>query len=119
MVSLCPKVGFAGGFRPALRRRAAPWKLIPGRPTRAWEVKTVKKMTRRGLLGSASAAWATALIGRPAHAAAEFDFKLGVNTPDSHPLTVRLTEAAKEAGARSSGRLNVTVFSNSQLGGDP
>jgi len=79
----------------------------------------VKKMTRRGLLGSASAAWATALIGRPAHAAAEFDFKLGVNTPDSHPLTVRLTEAAKEAGARSSGRLNVTVFSNSQLGGDP
>jgi TRAP-type transport system periplasmic protein len=79
----------------------------------------VKKMTRRGLLGSASAAWATALIGRPARAAAEFDFKLGVNTPDSHPLTVRLTEAAKEAGARSSGRLNVTVFSNSQLGGDP
>jgi TRAP-type transport system periplasmic protein len=78
----------------------------------------VQKMTRRGLLGSASATWATALMGKPARAA-EFDFKLGVNTPDSHPLTVRLTEAAKEAGARSSGRLNVTVFSNSQLGGDP
>jgi len=78
----------------------------------------VQKTTRRGLLGSASAVWATALMGKPAHAA-EFDFKLGVNTPDSHPLTVRLTEAAKEAGTRSSGRLNVTVFSNSQLGGDP
>src|SRR5260221_3872591 len=76
-------------------------------------------MTRRGLLGSASAAWATALIGRPAHAAAEFDFKLGVNTPDSHPLTLRLMEAAQAIGAQSSGRLNVTVFANSQLGGDP
>jgi tripartite ATP-independent transporter DctP family solute receptor len=76
-------------------------------------------MTRRGLLGSASAACATAILGKPASAAAEFDFKLGVNTPDSHPLTIRLTEAAKDAAARSSGRLAVTVFSNSQLGGDP
>jgi len=76
-------------------------------------------MTRRVLLGWACVASATALLAKPAKAAAEFDFKLGVNTPDTHPLTLRLTEAAKEAGARSSGRLNVTVFSNSQLGGDP
>jgi TRAP-type C4-dicarboxylate transport system substrate-binding protein len=54
-----------------------------------------------------------------AKAAAEFEFKLGVNTPDTHPLTVRLTEAAKDIAARSSGRLVVTVFSNRQLGGDP
>ena len=52
-------------------------------------------------------------------AAAEFEFKLGVNTPDTHPLTLRLIEAAKSIGAQSSGRLNVTVFPNSQLGGDP
>src|SRR5450432_367091 len=80
---------------------------------------TTMKITRRGLLGSASAAWATAVIGKPASAAAEFEFKLGVNTPDTHPLTIRLTEAAKAIGAQSSGRLNVTVFPNSQLGGDP
>jgi tripartite ATP-independent transporter DctP family solute receptor len=79
----------------------------------------MKKMTRRGLLGAASAGWATAMLGQKAKAAAEFDFKLGVNTPDDHPLTRRLVEAAKEAGTRSSGRLNVTVFPNSQLGGDP
>jgi tripartite ATP-independent transporter DctP family solute receptor len=79
----------------------------------------MKKMTRRGLLGAASAAWATAILSQKAKAAAEFDFKLGVNTPDDHPLTRRLVEAAKEAGSRSSGRLNVAVFSNSQLGGDP
>ena len=77
------------------------------------------KMTRRGLLGAASAAWATTILGKPASAAAEFDFKLGVNTPDTHPLTLRLIEAAREIGTQSSGRLNVTVFPNSQLGGDP
>ncbi len=76
-------------------------------------------ITRRGLLGAASAAWASTILSKPANAAAEFDFKLGVNTPETHPLTIRLTEAAKAIGAQSSGRLNVTVFANSQLGGDP
>jgi TRAP-type transport system periplasmic protein len=77
------------------------------------------KMTRRGVLGAASAAWATGMLGKPARAAAEFEFKLGVNTPDTHPLTVRLIEAARAVGTQSGGRLNVTVFPNSQLGGDP
>lgn len=69
-------------------------------------------ITRRGLLGATSAAWATTVFTRPASAAAEFEFKLGVNTPDTHPLTVRLTEAARAIGTQSSGRLNVTVFPN-------
>jgi tripartite ATP-independent transporter DctP family solute receptor len=77
------------------------------------------KITRRDLLGSASAAGAAAIFSQPASAAAEFEFKLGVNTPDTHPLTLRLIEAATAIGAQSSGRLNVTVFPNSQLGGDP
>src|ERR1700682_3736110 len=77
------------------------------------------KIARRDLLGAASAAWASAVLNKPASASAEFEFKLGVNTPDTHPLTLRLTEAAHAIGAQSSGRLNVTVFSNSQLGGDP
>lgn len=76
-------------------------------------------MTRRGLLGTGSAAIAAAMLGKPALAATEFDFKLGVNTPETHPLTIRLTEAAKAVGAQSSGRVNITVFANSQLGGDP
>jgi TRAP-type transport system periplasmic protein len=77
------------------------------------------KLSRRAVIGTASAAWATTMLGRPARAAADFDFKLGVNTPDSHPLTIRLVEAAKAIAAQSAGRLNITVFSNSQLGGDP
>src|ERR1700743_3719664 len=77
------------------------------------------KMTRRGVLATASAGLSTTILGKKARAAAEFDFKLGVNTPESHPLTIRLVEAAKAAGAQSGGRLNITVFPNSQLGGDP
>ena len=77
-----------------------------------------RKITRRRLLGAASFACAATILGRPA-TAAEFEFKLGVNTPDTHPLTVRLTEAAREIGERTKGRMTVTVFPNSQLGGDP
>lgn len=78
-----------------------------------------KNMTRRRVLGTGSAALAATVFGKRAIAAAEFDFKLGVNTPETHPLTIRLAEAAKAVGAQSSGRLNITVFANSQLGGDP
>ncbi|WP_375709891.1 TRAP transporter substrate-binding protein [Bradyrhizobium sp. Ce-3] len=76
-------------------------------------------MTRRRVLGTGSAALAATVFGKRAIAAPEFDFKLGVNTPETHPLTIRLAEAAKAVGAQSSGRLNITVFANSQLGGDP
>ncbi len=76
------------------------------------------RITRRGVLGSAFAAGATTIIGKSA-AAAEFEFKLGANTADNHPLTLRLIEAAHTIGEESAGRLRVTVFPNSQLGGDP
>src|ERR1700689_5677994 len=77
------------------------------------------KMTPRAVLATASAGLATTVLGKKASAAAEFEFKLGVNTPEAHPLTIRLVEAAKAIGSQSGGRLNVTVFPNSQLGGDP
>jgi len=77
------------------------------------------KLTRRGLLGAASATWAATVLPKPASAGAEIEFKLGVNTPETHPLTIRLNEAAQAIGAQSSGRLNISVFANSQLGGDP
>ncbi|WP_349643970.1 TRAP transporter substrate-binding protein [Bradyrhizobium sp. LTSPM299] len=81
-------------------------------------MKTMK-MTRRTLLGVGSGAVAATMFGKQALAAAEFDFKLGVDTPETHPLTIRLMEAAKAVAAQSSGRVNITVFPNSQLGGDP
>ena len=63
------------------------------------------KMSRRRVLGAGSVAMAATMFGKPVLAAAEFDFKLGVNTPETHPLTIRLAEAAKAAGAPSGGRL--------------
>jgi tripartite ATP-independent transporter DctP family solute receptor len=77
------------------------------------------KMTRRGLLGAASGVAAATILGNRARAAAEFEFKLGTNTPDDHPLSIRANEAAKEIASRSAGRLSISVFTNSQLGGDP
>src|SRR6195952_1281564 len=76
-------------------------------------------VSRRKLIATASGMCAASVLPRRAMAAADFEFKLGVNTPDTHPLTLRLIEAAKAIGTQSSGRLNVTVFPNSQLGGDP
>jgi hypothetical protein len=73
------------------------------------------KITRRGLLGATSGALAATVLNKPASAVAEFEFKLGVNTPDAHPLTVRLTEAARAIGAQSSGRLNVTAASSAVI----
>jgi hypothetical protein len=52
-----------------------------------WETTKMKKITRRAPLGTASAACAAAILGKPVEAAAEFEFKPGVNTPGSHPLT--------------------------------
>src|ERR1700704_135511 len=75
--------------------------------------------TRRNFVAGAAGICAATVLTRRAMAAAEFEFKLGVNTPDTHPLTLRLIEAAKSIGVQSSGRLNITVFPNSQLGGDP
>src|SRR6201996_1993265 len=95
--------------------------VVTGRKDRAKRSgsEPTMKLTRRAVLGTASAAWATTILRQPARAAAEFEFKLGVNTPDSHPLTIRLVEASKAIATQSGGRLNIAVFSNSQLGGDP
>lgn len=66
----------------------------PGRPT-------IMKMSRRNLLGAASVGLATTILSRPSSAAAEFEFKLGANTADTHPLTVRLVEAARAISAHA------------------
>ncbi len=42
-------------------------------------------MTRRAVLEAASALGVSAVLAKPAKAAAEFDFKLGVNTPKPIP----------------------------------
>ncbi|SDV48655.1 TRAP transporter substrate-binding protein [Chitinasiproducens palmae] len=75
------------------------------------------------LQGTATAAVAaTGVLGAPwirRAQAAEFVYKLGHDLPASHPFNKRLLEAAEMIKRDSDGRLEIRLFPNNQLGGDP
>jgi tripartite ATP-independent transporter DctP family solute receptor len=50
--------------------------------------------------------------------AAEFEFKMGHSTPAAHPFHKRLLEVADRIAKESNGRMTLSVFPASQLGGD-
>jgi tripartite ATP-independent transporter DctP family solute receptor len=50
--------------------------------------------------------------------AADFTLKYANNAPLSHPLTIRVTEAAEAIRSESGGKIEVQVYPNGQLGGD-
>jgi tripartite ATP-independent transporter DctP family solute receptor len=54
---------------------------------------------------------------RWAHAA-EFVFKWGTDVPESHPLNVHARKAADAIRQETSGRFDLQLFPNNQLGGD-
>ena len=79
-------------------------------------------LSRRRLLVTASIATtgtmaAMAIGSRPARAA-DFSYKLATNLPVSHPMNIRLTEAAARIKAATGGALDISLFPNSQLGTD-
>jgi tripartite ATP-independent transporter DctP family solute receptor len=80
-----------------------------------------EKITRRRFVaGSAAAATAIAgvnILTRRAEAA-EFTYKYANNSPLTHPMTIRMTEAANKIKEESNGRLEIQIFPNNQLGGD-
>jgi tripartite ATP-independent transporter DctP family solute receptor len=78
------------------------------------------RLDRRTLLTTSAAAVATGwAIGRsrPAYAA-EFSFKAANNSPESHPLTIRMREAAANVLKESNGAVDIQIFPNNQLGSD-
>lgn len=79
------------------------------------------RLTRRSFVTTSAAGVATGwAIGgsSPARAAAEFNFKVANNSPESHPLTVRMREAAANVLRDSNGQVDIQVFPNNQLGSD-
>jgi tripartite ATP-independent transporter DctP family solute receptor len=72
------------------------------------------------LKGSASlaAVGAAGSWPRPARAA-EFTFKAANNNPETHPLTIRMREAAANTLKESNGAVDIQIFPNNQLGSDP
>jgi TRAP-type transport system periplasmic protein len=75
-------------------------------------------VTRRSLLTRGGAGIAAATILRWPASAAEFNFKCGSALPDGHPMAIRVREAMKLIKDESGGRLNMTLYTNSELGGD-
>lgn len=75
-------------------------------------------LTRRTLLGAASTFAVGAAFNIRQARAAEFEYKLGVNVPASHPLAIRAQEAADAIAKESDGRFQLNVFPGNQLGGD-
>ena len=75
------------------------------------------KITRRAALSVGAALPLVAINRRPAHAA-EFTYKMAHNTAVTHPLHIRASEAAAKVKEATSGRVEITVFPNSQLGSD-
>lgn len=73
--------------------------------------------TRRTLLAGASAAFACTILHRPA-AAAEHELKFGNNQPPTYPLNVRMREAGERIRERTSGKVELQIFPQGQLGSD-
>ena len=76
------------------------------------------KMTRRSFVAASTAITAAAILpSRPAHAA-DFEYKMGHSSPAGHPFHKRLLEVSDRIARETGGRMTLTIFPASQLGGD-
>ncbi|HWK46273.1 MAG TPA: TRAP transporter substrate-binding protein [Stellaceae bacterium] len=78
----------------------------------------MEALNRRNFLRSASIVGTTLAIGVPRVArAADFQYKLGTDAPNGHPVNIRLQEAADAIRKKSNGSVDIQLFPNNQLGG--
>ena len=70
------------------------------------------------VLGTASAFASIGIVRAPAKAA-QFTGKIGTDTPIEHPINVRAIQMFNDIKQQTAGRLDVKVFPNNQLGGNP
>jgi len=75
------------------------------------------KLTRRRFV-AASAAMAAAAILPGRARAADFEYKMGHSSPESHPFHKRLLEVSDRISKETAGRMKLSIFPASQLGGD-
>ncbi|HKM62700.1 MAG TPA: TRAP transporter substrate-binding protein [Acidisphaera sp.] len=72
---------------------------------------------RRTLLATGAALPVFAIRSRPANAA-EFSYKYANNTPATHPMSVRITDACARIKEATHGQVEIQIFPNNQLGSD-
>src|SRR5215472_17359171 len=77
----------------------------------------MRTISRRRLLRTGTAAAAVGILTRRGDAA-EFRWRYANNNVVQHPMNVRLREAVERIREQSSGRMDIQIFPNSQLGGD-
>lgn len=75
------------------------------------------QLSRRRLMAGAGGVSAATILHWPANAA-EFSYKLGSSSPMEHPAMARSKEAADKIKQDSNGRMEITIYPNSALGGD-
>jgi tripartite ATP-independent transporter DctP family solute receptor len=75
--------------------------------------------TRSKLLAGGAAAFATIAFVRSPARAAQYTFKWAHATQVEHPLNVNAVRVKNEVFARSKGALDIQMFGNNVLGGDP
>jgi len=73
------------------------------------------RLSRRHAVAGGLAA--ATILRWPANAA-EFSYKLGSSSPMEHPAMVRSAVAVKKIKEETNGRLDITIYPNSVLGGD-
>jgi tripartite ATP-independent transporter DctP family solute receptor len=76
-----------------------------------------KKLSRRHILTGAAGVSAATILHWPANAA-EFSYKLGSSSPMEHPAMAAQQDAANKIKQESNGRMEITIYPNSVLGGD-
>src|SRR5262249_57691063 len=75
------------------------------------------KISRRRVMPGAAGVGAVTILHWPANAA-EFAYKFGASSPMEHPAMARTKIAADNIRQASNGRLDISIFPNSQLGVD-
>ncbi|MBE9603813.1 TRAP transporter substrate-binding protein [Acetobacteraceae bacterium H6797] len=73
--------------------------------------------SRRALLGASTAAALPLFAIRQAHAA-DVTLRISNNVPTTHPLNVRLREAAETIDKETGGKVELRIFPSNQLGAD-
>src|SRR5580693_3004073 len=75
------------------------------------------KLSRRGVMAGAAGVSAATILHWPANAA-EFSYKLGGSSPMEHPAMAHSLDAANKIKEQSNGRMEISMYPNSVLGGD-
>ena len=75
------------------------------------------RLARRHVMAGAAGLGAATILRWPANAA-EFTYKYGASSPMEHPAMARSQAACDKIKQESNGRLEITMYPNSVLGGD-